>query len=173
MSDITVDLSLNSLEILQKKAEPWKVTLIDTGENTQTGGRIKRVAKYINNDFCLTYGDGLSSVDIKALIKFHRNHGKLATITAVQPPGRFGSLNIENYNVKSFIEKPTGDGGWINGGFFVLNPSVIDLIENDNTIWEQQPLMKLAEMLFTRRWSAKQRELSWPTSCKRKVTSMM
>jgi glucose-1-phosphate cytidylyltransferase len=146
MSDVTFDLSLNNIEVHQKRAEPWKVTLIDTGEETQTGGRLKRVAKYINNDFCLTYGDGLGSVDIKALIEFHKNHGKLATITAVQPPGRFGSLNIENCNVKSFFEKPTGDGGWINGGFFVLNPSVIELIDNDSTIWEQQPLMKLAEM---------------------------
>jgi len=146
MSDVTFDLSRNNIEIHQKRAEPWKVTLIDTGENTQTGGRLKRVADYINGDFCLTYGDGLSSIDINKLIQFHKNHGKLATITAVQPPGRFGSLKIENNHVKSFFEKPTGDGGWINGGFFVLNPDVIKLIEDDNTIWEQKPLTKLAEM---------------------------
>jgi len=146
MSDVTFDLSRNNIEIHQKRAEPWKVTLIDTGENTQTGGRLKRVADYINGDFCLTYGDGLSSIDINKLIQFHKNHGKLATITAVQPPGRFGSLKIENNQVKSFYEKPTGDGGWINGGFFVLNPDVIKLIEDDSTIWEQKPLTKLAEM---------------------------
>jgi len=146
MSDVTFDLSRNNIEIHQKRAEPWKVTLIDTGENTQTGGRLKRVADYINGDFCLTYGDGLSSLNINKLIQFHKNHGKLATITAVQPPGRFGSLKIENNQVKSFYEKPTGDGGWINGGFFVLNPDVIKLIEDDSTIWEQKPLTKLAEM---------------------------
>ena len=146
MSDVTVDLSSNNIEVHQKRAEPWKITLIDTGEETQTGGRLKRVGKYLDGNFCMTYGDGLSSVNIKALIEFHNNHGKLATITAVQPPGRFGSLNIKNDTVKSFFEKPSGDGGWINGGFFVLNPSVLELIEDDSTIWEQEPLVKLAEM---------------------------
>jgi len=146
MSDVTFDLSSNNIEVHQKRAEPWKITLIDTGEETQTGGRLKRVGKYLGDNFCMTYGDGLSSVNIKALIEFHNNHGKLATITAVQPPGRFGSLNIKNDTVESFFEKPSGDGGWINGGFFVLNPSVLELIEDDSTIWEQEPLIRLAEM---------------------------
>ena len=146
MSDITVDLSSNEIEVHQKRAEPWKITLVDTGENTQTGGRIKRITNYIDDDFCLTYGDGLASINIKSLIDFHKKHKGMATISAVQPPGRFGSLIIDNNKVKSFIEKPHGDGGWINGGFFVLKPSVVDLIDNDSTIWEKEPLEKLANM---------------------------
>ena len=145
MSDVTIDMSHNSIEVHQKKAEPWKITLIDTGENTQTGGRLKRVANYLDGDFCMTYGDGVGSVDIAASIAFHKQHGKLATMTAVQPPGRFGALEIDGTSVKSFLEKPQGDGGWINGGFFVLNPKVIDLIEADSTIWERRPLEVLAK----------------------------
>jgi len=145
MSDVTIDMSHNSIEVHQKKAEPWKITLIDTGENTQTGGRLKRVASYLDDDFCMTYGDGVGSVDIAASIAFHKQHGKLATMTAVQPPGRFGALEIDGTSVKSFLEKPQGDGGWINGGFFVLNPKVIDLIETDSTIWERKPLEVLAK----------------------------
>lgn len=145
MSDVTIDMSHNSIEVHQKKAEPWKITLIDTGENTQTGGRLKRVANYLDDDFCMTYGDGVGSVDIAASIAFHKKHGKLATMTAVQPPGRFGALEIDGTTVKSFLEKPQGDGGWINGGFFVLNPKVVDLIEADGTIWERKPLEVLAK----------------------------
>lgn len=145
MSDVTIDMSNNSIEVHHKKAEPWKVTLVDTGEATQTGGRLKRVADYIDGDFCLTYGDGVGSVDISALVKFHQGHGKLATMTAVQPPGRFGALEIDGTQINSFLEKPQGDGGWINGGFFVLNPKVLSLIEGDETLWEKQPLENLAK----------------------------
>jgi glucose-1-phosphate cytidylyltransferase len=144
-SDVTIDLSKNSIEVHHKKAEPWRVTLVDTGEATQTGGRIKRVAEYLDGDFCLTYGDGVGSVDITRLIDFHRCHGKLATMTAVQPPGRFGAINFEGTKVDAFIEKPMGDGGWINGGFFVLKPKVLTLIDEDSTIWEAGPLEKLAK----------------------------
>ena len=117
MSDVTVDLHSNEVEVHQRRAEPWKITLVDTGEKTQTGGRIKKIKNYIDDDFCLTYGDGVASIDIKSLINFHNNHDGMATISAVQPPGRFGSLIIENKKVNSFIEKPHGDGGWVNGGF--------------------------------------------------------
>jgi glucose-1-phosphate cytidylyltransferase len=144
MSDVTIDMSHNSIEVHQKKAEPWKITLIDTGENTQTGGRLKRVADYLDSDFCMTYGDGVGSVDISASIQFHRQHGKLATMTAVQPPGRFGALDIDGTSVKSFTEKPQGDGGWINGGFFVLNPKVLELVSSDAIVWEKEPLEALA-----------------------------
>lgn len=145
MSDVTFDMTNNSMEIHQKKAEPWKVTLIDTGESTLTGGRLKRVRDYLGNeDFCFTYGDGVGSVDITKLIEFHKKHGKKATVTAVQPPGRFGALEMTGSSVTSFVEKPHGDGMYINGGFFVLNPSVIDLIEGDATIWERKPLESLA-----------------------------
>ena len=145
MSDVTFDMSNNSMEIHQKKAEPWKVTLIDTGENTLTGGRLKRVRDYLGSeDFCFTYGDGVGSVDITKLIEFHKKHGKNATVTAVQPPGRFGALEMTGSSVTSFVEKPHGDGMYINGGFFVLNPSVIDLIDGDSTTWERQPLETLA-----------------------------
>jgi glucose-1-phosphate cytidylyltransferase len=144
MSDITIDMTSNSIDIHQKKVEPWKVTLIDTGESTQTGGRLKRVKDYLDDDFCMTYGDGVGSIDIGALIDFHRSHGKLATMTAVQPPGRFGALQIDGNRVDSFIEKPQGDGGKINGGFFVLSPGVLDYIEGDQTFWEGKPLELLA-----------------------------
>lgn len=146
MSDVTFDMSNNGMEIHQRNAEPWKVTLIDTGENTLTGGRLKRVREYLgNDDFCFTYGDGLGSVDITKLIQFHKQHGKQATVTAVQPPGRFGALEMSGTLVESFVEKPHGDGVYINGGFFVLNPSVIDLIDDDTTIWERKPLETLAK----------------------------
>ena len=145
MSDVTIDMAHNSVEVHHKKAEPWKITLIDTGENTQTGGRLKRVAQYLDDDFCMTYGDGVGSVDIAASVAFHRQHGKLATMTAVQPPGRFGAFELSGSAVKSFNEKPQGDGGWINGGFFVLNPKVLNLISSDATIWEKEPLESLAK----------------------------
>ncbi len=145
MSDITFDLSTNSMRVHQLKAEPWKVTLVDTGTDTQTGGRLKRVANYIDDHepFCMTYGDGVSDVDIGKLIAFHKAHGKLATITAAHPPGRFGALDIQNGQVMSFKEKPRGDGGMINGGFFVLSSKVIPFIESDQTIWERAPLEDL------------------------------
>lgn len=147
MSDVTFDMANNnSMQIHQQFAEPWKVTLIDTGENTLTGGRLKRVSQYLDGeDFCFTYGDGVGNVDITKLIAFHKAHGKDATVTAVQPPGRFGALETDGPIVKSFIEKPHGDGMRINGGFFVLSPKVIDLIEGDGTIWEQKPLDILAK----------------------------
>ncbi len=144
-SDVTIDLANNSIEVHHKKAEPWKVTLVDTGEETQTGGRLKRVANYIDSDFCMTYGDGVGSVDLAALLKFHQSHGKLATMTAVQPPGRFGALQLNGNQIESFVEKPQGDGGWINGGFFVLNPKVLEQITSDATLWEQEPLQNLAK----------------------------
>ena len=145
MSDITFDLSTNSMRVHQLKAEPWKVTLVDTGTETQTGGRLKRVANYIDDHepFCMTYGDGVSDVDIGKLIAFHKAHGKFATITAAHPPGRFGALDIQNGQVMSFKEKPRGDGGMINGGFFVLSSKVIPFVESDQTIWERAPLEEL------------------------------
>ena len=145
-ADVTIDLRKNSTEILEKRTEPWRITLVDTGAETQTGGRLKAVSQYLDGEgpFCFTYGDGVASVDVGALIEFHRAHGKAATITAVAPPGRFGALEFENELVRSFREKPAGDGGLINGGYFVLDRSVIDLIENEDTIWEQQPLEQLA-----------------------------
>ncbi len=146
MSDVTFDLSNNSMHVHQNNAEPWRVTLVETGENTQTGGRLRRVREYLDEeDFCFTYGDGVSDVDVRALIEFHRNSGRLATLTAVQPPGRFGALNLEDTRVVSFEEKPKGDGGWINGGFFVLSPKVTSLIEGDSTVWERGPMDKLAD----------------------------
>ena len=144
-SDVTIDLAINSIEVHHKKAEPWKVTLVDTGEETQTGDRLKRVANYIDGDFCMTYGDGVGSVDLTALLQFHQSHGKLATMTAVQPPGRFGALQLNGNQIQSFVEKPQGDGGWINGGFFVLNPKVLEQISSDGTLWEQEPLQNLAK----------------------------
>jgi glucose-1-phosphate cytidylyltransferase len=147
MSDITFDMKDNTIKVHEKNAEPWLVTLVDTGENTQTGGRLKRIYSYLNKEenFCFTYGDGLSNVNIQSLVTFHNSHGRLATVTAVKPPGRYGALNISGKNqVKSFIEKPRGDGGSINGGFFVLSPKVIEYIDGDNTPWEQEPLEKLA-----------------------------
>jgi glucose-1-phosphate cytidylyltransferase len=144
-SDITFDLKNNTTEIHQNTAEPWKVTVVDTGEETMTGGRLKRVAKYLGNqDFCFTYGDGVSDVNIRASIEFHKSHGKLSTITAVQPPGRYGALKMNGNKVEAFMEKPKGDGGVINGGFFVLNPKVIEYIKEDETIWEKEPMEKLA-----------------------------
>ncbi len=145
MSDVTFDLSNNEMVVHRKNAESWKVTLVDTGETTQTGGRLKRVRKYIgDDDFCMTYGDGVGDVDISASIAFHKDHGRLATMTAVQPPGRFGALELDGGKVKHFLEKPHGDGGWINGGFFVLSPKVLDMIGGDLTLWEKEPLERLA-----------------------------
>jgi len=145
MSDVTFDMTANTMQVHHKKAEPWKVTLVDTGDTTQTGGRIKRIENYIDDDFCMTYGDGLSSVNISELVQFHREHGKWATMTAVQPPGRFGALEIEGTQIHSFLEKPKGDGGWINGGFFVLKPQALDFIGGDHILWEKEPLEKLAK----------------------------
>lgn len=145
MSDVTFDLKNNDMIVHRQNAESWKVTLVDTGETTQTGGRIKRIRKYLgDDDFCLTYGDGVADIDIRALISYHSAHGAAATLTATQPPGRYGALHIEEGQVRTFLEKPEGDGGWINGGFFVLSPSVIDRIEGDSTIWEREPLERLA-----------------------------
>ncbi len=147
MSDVTFDMADNRMEVHEKKAEPWRVTLVDTGEDTLTGGRLKRVAAYLKDEetFCFTYGDGVSDVDISALIAFHKAHGKLATITAVQPPGRYGALALSGMKVTGFTEKPRGDGGLINGGFFVLSPKVLPLIDNDLTSWEGAPLENLAK----------------------------
>lgn len=145
MSDVTFDIQHNQMEVHQNKAEPWRVTLLDTGENTMTGGRLKRAKEYIGEeDFCFTYGDGVSNVDIGTLIRYHQESGKLATITAVQPPGRFGAISFEKNNVTNFQEKPSGDSAWINGGYFVLSPKVLDLITGDQTIWEKEPLEKLS-----------------------------
>lgn len=147
MSDLTVDLRDDGIQIHDNYSEPWRVTLVNTGDESMTGGRIKRVAQYLDNEslFCLTYGDGVADVNIAELIDFHKNHGKIATLTAVQPAGRFGALEIENDFVSKFQEKPKGDGNFINGGFFVLSPKAIDYIqEGDKTVWEQSPLKKLA-----------------------------
>lgn len=144
MSDVTFDMRDNSMEVHNKRSEPWRVTIVDTGDESMTGGRIKRIAPYIDDTFCLTYGDGVADVDIRALIAFHKKHGKKATLTAVQPSGRFGALSIEGDLVEHFQEKPQGDGAWINGGFFVLEPSIFDTIEGDSTIWERAPMEKLA-----------------------------
>jgi glucose-1-phosphate cytidylyltransferase len=146
MSDVTFDMaSNNDVQIHQQHAEPWKITLIDTGEDTLTGGRLKRVHQYLNDeDFCFTYGDGVGDIDITKLIAFHKAHGKQATVTAVQPPSRFGALDMDGTSVINFTEKPLGDGMYINGGFFVLSPKVIDLIKDDSTIWERKPLETLA-----------------------------
>jgi len=145
MSDVTIDMADNAMQVHQKSAEPWKVTLVETGEATQTGGRLKRVAHYLGDeDFCFTYGDGVADVNIRALVDFHRAQKVKATLTAVQPPGRFGSLVLDGVRVSSFEEKPIGDGGWINGGFFVLSPRVIDTIAGDGTVWEREPLEGLA-----------------------------
>ena len=148
MSDVTFDIAENRMEVHRRTAEPWKVTLVDTGELTLTGGRLKRVAEYVEHDdaFCFTYGDGVSSVNIRASIDFHRSHGKWATITAVRPPGRYGALERSGDRVRGFLEKPAGDGGWINGGFFVLAPQCLDFIEGDHTSWEAEPLQRLATM---------------------------
>jgi glucose-1-phosphate cytidylyltransferase len=146
MSDITFDMRSNRMEVHQKRADPWNVTLVDTGDDSMTGGRLLRVADYLRREeaFCLTYGDGLGDVDISASLTFHREHGKAATMTATYPPGRFGALDIEGSQVRRFMEKPRGDGSMINGGFFVLSPQVLDYLESDATVWEQQPLQRLA-----------------------------
>ena len=142
MSDVTFDMSTNEMRVHQRKAEPWKVTLVDTGPETLTGGRLKRVKRYLGDDaFCFTYGDGVSDIDLGKLLDFHRTHGRLATLTAIQPPGRYGALERDGDRVTGFREKPRGDGGLINGGFFVLSPKCIDLIEGDATSWESTPLI--------------------------------
>ncbi len=147
-SDVTFDMQKNSMEVHQQFAEPWKVTLVDTGEETMTGGRLKRVSQYIKDEeaFCFTYGDGVSDINVKNLLAFHKQQGAQATLTAVYPPGRFGALDIKDYKVTTFIEKPKGDGGMINGGFFVLSPSVLSLLKDDATVWEQEPLESLAKL---------------------------
>jgi len=145
MSDVTFDMQKNSMEVHHRNAEPWSVTVVDTGEATMTGGRLKRVASYIGNQtFCMTYGDGVGDVDISAVIATHKKAEKKATVTAVQPPGRFGALQVDGESVTGFIEKPEGDGGWINGGFFVLEPSVLQTIKGDATTWELEPLKGLS-----------------------------
>jgi glucose-1-phosphate cytidylyltransferase len=145
MSDVTFDMAKNKMEVHQASAEPWRVTLVDTGEATMTGGRLKRVAAYLDDEpFCFTYGDGVGDVDITRLIQFHRSEKRWATLTAVQPPGRFGALNLDETQVTSFEEKPHGDGGFINGGFFVLSPKVIEYIDGDSTVWERAPMERLA-----------------------------
>ncbi len=145
MSDVTFDIKHNKMEVHQNSAEPWRVSLVDTGEDTMTGGRLKRVRDYIeDDDFCFTYGDGVGDVNISSLIAFHKQEGRLATLTATQAPGRFGALNLNGHRIRSFLEKPQGDGGWINGGFFVLSPKVIDYIDGDHVTWEREPMERLA-----------------------------
>lgn len=147
MSDVTFDMRSNEMHVHQKRAEPWRVTLVDTGDASMTGGRLLRVADHVKDEeaFCFTYGDGVGDVDISASIAFHRKHGKLATLTATYPPGRFGALDMQQGQVLSFKEKPKGDGAMINGGFFVLSPKVLSYLHGDATVWEQEPLMRLAE----------------------------
>lgn len=147
MSDVTFNMSTNQMVVHHRHAEPWQVTLVDTGDDTRTGGRLKRVAEHIRHEpsFCFTYGDGIADIDITAQIKFHRAHGKLATVTAVQPPGRYGALVRDGAAVVGFQEKPPGDGAWINGGFFVLNPGVLDHIDGDQCSWEGSPLQTIAD----------------------------
>ncbi|MGX9366262.1 glucose-1-phosphate cytidylyltransferase [Desulfoplanes sp. PS50] len=145
MSDVTFDMSKNTMEVHHNHCEPWKVTLVDTGLNSMTGGRLKGVADYLDDEpFCFTYGDGVADVDISALIAYHKQQGLLATMTAIQPPGRYGALEMEGCNIRRFQEKPKGDGGWINGGFFVLDPKVINYIEDSSIMWENEPLERLA-----------------------------
>ena len=145
-SDVTFDIAGNQMEVHQESAEPWRVTLIDTGEETATGGRLKRVLPYLGDeDFFFTYGDGVTDLDLRALLEYHRGHDALATVTAVQPPGRFGALDIEGDTIRSFHEKPRGDGSWINGGFFVLSPAVGDYIDGDGSVWEEEPVERLAQ----------------------------
>ncbi len=146
MSDVTFCMKSNKMEVHEQHVEPWRVTLVDTGDHTMTGGRLKRVAQYVKDEdaFCFTYGDGVADVNISQLIAFHKQHDKHATVTAVQPPGRYGALNMDGKSVRGFIEKPQGDGGWINGGFFVLTPYCLDLIDDDATHWEENPLNSLA-----------------------------
>lgn len=146
MSDVTFDMRNNAMEVHQRKAEPWHVTLVDTGEDTLTGGRLKRVAPYIEREeaFCFTYGDGVGNIDITALLAFHKSHGKQATVTAVQPAGRYGALALDGSTVTGFIEKPQGDGGWINGGFFVVSPACLRHLDGDESVWERDALPQLA-----------------------------
>ena len=145
MSDVTFDMSGNKMEVHERRSEPWRVTIVDTGEATMTGGRLRRVRNYLGNEtFCFTYGDGVGDVNITDLIAFHKGEGRKATLTGVQPPGRYGALEIDNGRVERFQEKPEGNGSWINGGFFVLEPEVIDLIDDDKTTWERKPLETLA-----------------------------
>lgn len=146
MSDVTFDMRHNKMEVHERHAEPWRVTLVDTGDETMTGGRLKRIKPYVEGEeaFCFTYGDGVASVNIAKLVAFHKSHGKSATVTAVQPPGRYGALMMDGSSVRGFIEKPQGDGGWINGGFFVLSPDCLDLIPGDDASWEGEPLRSLA-----------------------------
>ena len=144
-TDITVDVRNNKITVHKKKTEPWKITLVDTGDSSQTGERIKRIKKYVGDTFCLTYGDGLSSINIKNLIKFHNKNKKLATVLAVKPAGRFGSIKIKNNLVEQFLEKPQGDNSWINGGFFILNKKIFKYIQENNSIWEREPLENLAK----------------------------
>jgi glucose-1-phosphate cytidylyltransferase len=146
MSDVTIDIASNQMEVHRRKAEPWRVTLVDTGEDTMTGGRLKRVSEYIGNEpeFCFTYGDGVGDVNVSESLKFHRKHGKLATVTAVRPPGRYGALEKHGSQVRGFVEKPKGDGGMISGGFFVLSPAVLDFIEGDSNSWEAGALTTIA-----------------------------
>lgn len=145
MSDVTFDMKNNRMEVHNQRSEPWRVTIVDTGESTMTGGRLKKVQDYVGNEsFCFTYGDGVGDVDVSNLVSFHKTQGRTATLTGVQPPGRFGALEVEGTKVSGFQEKPDGDGSWVNGGFFVLEPAVFDLVENDSTIWERSPLESLA-----------------------------
>jgi glucose-1-phosphate cytidylyltransferase len=145
MSDVTFDMAENRMEVHQGKAEPWRVTLVDTGQETLTGGRLKRVRPYLGNDtFCFTYGDGVTDLDVGELVAFHREHGRLATLTAIQPPGRYGAVLIDSTRVTSFQEKPAGDGAWINGGFFVLEIAALDYIDGDHTSWESTPLVRMS-----------------------------
>lgn len=148
MSDVTFDMRHNEMEVHQRYAEPWRVTLVDTGDATMTGGRLKRVADYLKGEeaFCFTYGDGVSDIDLGAEIAFHRQHGKLATVVAVRPPGRYGALQMDGHRVTGFAEKPRGDGGLINGGYFVLSPKCLELIDHDQTSWEAEPLSHLSQM---------------------------
>lgn len=146
-SDVTFDMNENRMQVHDNHCEPWRVTLVDTGEETMTGGRLKRVRSYVGEGtFCFTYGDGVSDVNVNELLSFHKKQGRWATLTAVQPPGRFGALDLKQNLIKSFHEKPQGDGGWINGGFFVLEPQIFDLIENDVAVWEREPIERMAQM---------------------------
>jgi glucose-1-phosphate cytidylyltransferase len=145
MTDITFDMTSNSMKVLHANAEPWIVTIVDTGENTMTGGRLKKIQKYVGEEtFCMTYGDGVADVNVESLVAVHRRSGSTATLTAVQPPGRFGQLRLEDDRVRGFEEKPAGDGGWVNGGFFVLEPAALDYIDADDCIWERRPLELMA-----------------------------
>ena len=146
MSDVTFDMKNNQMEVHQKYVEPWRITLVETGEHTMTGGRLKRVQPYIDNeDFCFTYGDGVSDINIAKLVEHHRANARIATVTAVKPAGRFGAMNLSGHEVTSFQEKPKGDGAWINGGFFVLSPKVFDYLPSDSTVWEQEPMNQLSQ----------------------------